>query len=369
MKRSRSRTGPTSDLESVFPEYPNSLYVSVVHCRDAIVSFGAGYGELQLQVERRITQYLRQERLFAVGGYDTYSGDYGSEQFRLNSRACFSLEMSRFRWDKEKQCRLLEDRAEFGLVVFHGELWAVGGHDGTCQFSLRSCERLTARSSTWYMGPEMSEKRSFLAVAVLENEIWAIGGRDGNKVLSSCEVLTDQKDHTLTWIPGPEMSVPRVGHQAAAFKGVMWIVDGKSRSTEYLNKASNQWVRGPNLNLGRRHFRIAACADRLWVVGGMGIQDKLPLSSTEFLDADADTWKSGPSMLVARVGFGLAVLGENLWAVGGGQFELVEDSGRGQSFIIGRNPIKSCEILHKTTWIEGPELDDKTFGLCCCVLP
>ena len=366
MKRSRSRSGPTSDLESAFQKYPHSLRAM---CRDAIISFGAGYGELQLPVERRITQYLRHERLFAVGGYDTYDGDYGSAQFRLNSRACFSFELSQFRWDEEKQCRMLKDRSQFGLVVFRGELWAVGGDDGTCKFSHQSCERLNARSSKWYMGPEMSEKRSFLAVAVLDGEIWAIGGRDGNKVLSSCEVLTNQKDQTLTWIPGPEMSVPRVGHQAAAFKGVMWIIDGKTRSTEYFDKSSNQWVRGPNLKLERKHFRIAVCADRLWVIGGMGIRDKFALSSTEFLDADSDTWKSGPSMLEARVGFGLAVLGGNLWVVGGGQFELVEDSGDGHSIIIGRKPMRSCEILQETTWIKGPDLKDKTFGLCCCVLP
>ncbi len=36
--------------------------------RDAIVAYGAGHGVLSVPVERRITRYLRQERLYAVGG-------------------------------------------------------------------------------------------------------------------------------------------------------------------------------------------------------------------------------------------------------------------------------------------------------------
>ena len=165
MKRSRSRSGPTSELYLLFPENAHPLRVFVAQCRDAIISFGAGYGVLQVPVERRITQYLQQERLFAVGDYETFDGLRGCEQTRCQTRVCFSYEVSFFGWEEERS-DMLECRSDFGLVVFRGELWAVGGlGDNPWKGSLRSCERLDARSSEWLLGP-------FFAVAVLDGAVW-----------------------------------------------------------------------------------------------------------------------------------------------------------------------------------------------------
>ena len=46
---------------------PNTHSVAKDTARDAIVAFGAGYSALLVPVKRRIEQYLRQERLYAVG--------------------------------------------------------------------------------------------------------------------------------------------------------------------------------------------------------------------------------------------------------------------------------------------------------------
>ena len=53
---------------------PNTHSVAKDTARDAIVAFGVGYSALLVPVERRIEQYLRQERLYAVGGHDGYNG-------------------------------------------------------------------------------------------------------------------------------------------------------------------------------------------------------------------------------------------------------------------------------------------------------
>ena len=86
------------------------------NARDAIVAFGAGHGVLSLPVERRIALYLRQERLYAVGGSD------GAD---LPVRSCYSLDVEAGAWVAEAP--MLEPRKSHGVAVLHGERWVVGG--------------------------------------------------------------------------------------------------------------------------------------------------------------------------------------------------------------------------------------------------
>ena len=76
--------------------------------RDATVAFGAGYGAL-LPVERRIVQYLRQQRLLLVGG-----------NIRMDdvSRSCYSLDVVAVVWVTEAPTT--EAREGFGLCVLRG---------------------------------------------------------------------------------------------------------------------------------------------------------------------------------------------------------------------------------------------------------
>ena len=60
-KRSRDERGPTTQ--------PTPHMVAKTTVRDAIVTFGAGYGVLPVPVERRIACYLRCDHLYAIGGW------------------------------------------------------------------------------------------------------------------------------------------------------------------------------------------------------------------------------------------------------------------------------------------------------------
>ena len=107
-KRQREAVGP--------PTAPKTHSVAKTNARDAIVAFGAGHGVLSLPVERRVALYLRQERLYAVGGSD------GAD---LPVRSCYSLDVEAGAWVAEAP--MLKPRKFHGVAVFHGERWAVGG--------------------------------------------------------------------------------------------------------------------------------------------------------------------------------------------------------------------------------------------------
>ena len=227
--------------------------------RDTIVAYGAGHGVLQVPVERRIARYLRQERMYAVGGIDDDDNEV---------RAVFSLDVEADTWVAE--AAMLECRRAHCLSVLHGELWAVGGEDEGGH-EVRSCERLDHATNSWVRGPDMLIARCFFGVGVVNGELWAVGGSTLRSF--SCERLDTV---TGAWVPGPEMTACRnFGNSVAVFRGELWAVGGACVETtlmtscERLDTARNQWVPESAMTFGCSHFGLAVFRGQLWAVGGM----------------------------------------------------------------------------------------------------
>ena len=136
--------------------------------------------------------------------------------------------------------------------MLHGELWVVdGGYRG------RS-ERLDAITNQWVRGPDMDSYRSSFGLAVFNGQLWAVGGAgmDGDAI-ASCEYLDAASN---TWMAGPAMTTTRKSHGLAVLDGQLWAIGGKHTaastslaghedlvSTEYLDATTNVWVAGPDI--------------------------------------------------------------------------------------------------------------------------
>ena len=94
--------------------------MTVLLLRDAIVSFGAGYGVLLIPIERRIAQYLRPERLYAVGGRDGCDDDHQNPTTNT-SRICYSLDSAACAWVTEVP--MITERGDHCLAMVRGDLW------------------------------------------------------------------------------------------------------------------------------------------------------------------------------------------------------------------------------------------------------
>ena len=97
------------------PVPPTTHSVALKNIRDVTVAFGAEYGALLVPVERRITHYLRQQRLYIVGGINS-DGVLCS---------CYSLDVVAGVWVQEAP--MTKERKGFGLCVHRGDLLTVGG--------------------------------------------------------------------------------------------------------------------------------------------------------------------------------------------------------------------------------------------------
>ena len=109
-RRTRKRSWAYDDR--VAPPAPTTHSIAFVNdlvvlanIRNAIVAYGVEYGVLQVPVARRITQYLRQERLFVVG----WSHKRSSSQL---FRSSYSLDVATGAWVEDNHRSTIKNDTE-----------------------------------------------------------------------------------------------------------------------------------------------------------------------------------------------------------------------------------------------------------------
>ena len=182
--------------------------------------------------------------------------------------SCERLDVATNAWMRGPD--MLSERTYLGVCVLNEEVWAIGGsraqHDGPLlhgELWIIYCfstwtERLDAVTNQWVRGPDQLEVRSNFGLAVFQGQLWAVGGCD-NEIdhLSSCEYLDAASD---TWMAGPPMNSSRSGHGLAVLDGELWAVggygqvggladeEGPLQSCERLDATTNTWIRPPHAN-------------------------------------------------------------------------------------------------------------------------
>jgi len=86
-----------------------------------------------------------------------------------------------------KMASLQLARRGCGVAVFHGKIWAVGGHDG--MHSLCDVEIYDPVQNTWSKGPSLTSCRANVGVSVVGDRIYAVGGFTGKTFLNTVEFL------------------------------------------------------------------------------------------------------------------------------------------------------------------------------------
>lgn len=80
---------------------------------------------------------------------------------------------------KENKLAMHDDKFWF---FFKGKLYAVGGSDGT--HALSTTEIYDPETKTWTPGPNMTTPRANVGVAVIGGRLYAVGGFSGKKPIS-----------------------------------------------------------------------------------------------------------------------------------------------------------------------------------------
>ena len=89
---------------------PTPYIAAKATARDAIVTFGAGYGFLYEPIEWRVGEYLQNEFLYAIGGVDAYGRTSSTVE-------CYDASIA----------SLTTARRYHGVIILGGFIYAVGG--------------------------------------------------------------------------------------------------------------------------------------------------------------------------------------------------------------------------------------------------
>ena len=124
-------------------------------------------------------------------------------------------------------------RNQFSTVVFHGEIYAIGGqfnHD-TQQLDQRRVDIFNPKDNAWRSGPELPKGHSHAegATFVHENQIWMIGGHTtptGGSKSQDRDILTLAAGGK--WEKVGELPIPLSSPAAAIINDVLYVGGGAS---------------------------------------------------------------------------------------------------------------------------------------------
>ncbi|KAF6035084.1 KLHL18 [Bugula neritina] len=217
------------------------------------------------------------------------------------------------KWTKSTPMRTLRSRV--GVSVLDGELYAIGGYNGTAR--LDTVEVFEPSTMEWKAVAPLTCPRSALGAASMDGRLYVCGGFDGMTSLDTveCYTKTSNKWRSLT-----RMTRPRSAAGIVAFDGKIYALGGHDGlsifdSVECYNKTTRQWVSVCPMQSRRCRLGAVALNGRLYAAGGYDGQRFL--KTCEYYDPLLNKWKSVAPMTVPRSRVALVASCGKLYAIGG----------------------------------------------------
>lgn len=171
-------------------------------------------------------------------------------------------------------------RSHHGLLSHKGNLWAVGGSNGTCPIC--ETEFYDVLDNTWTDGPSLPSGRSCAANVVYKDAIWVIGGRNSNnKIVNDVYALEKSQ-----WVKKSVFPVPIMLSSAIVVNDQLFMVGGVTgtqaspRVTSEIykyNEILRKWDIWADMYHPRMNHTTAVYGSFLIVVGGHTMHNLMPL--------------------------------------------------------------------------------------------
>ncbi|XP_060584738.1 kelch-like protein 8 isoform X1 [Ruditapes philippinarum] len=291
----------------------NELVRSNLDCRDFLDE--AKY--YQMYIGNLLTDMTLSDRtrprksyagvLFCVGGRGASGDPYKTIE-------CYHPMKDRWYQVTEMHIR----RRHVGVCCFNGQIYAVGGHNGSKH--LGSGEVFDPTTAKWRkMASMVTQKTGVrgLGLACLGGAIYAVGGLDDKTCFDTVERYDPVAN---SWTQVASMNLPRGGVGVAALKGYLYAIGGNDGSSS-LNKCEcydpyvNKWTIVACMGNKRAGAGVGVLDGYIYAVGGF--DDNASLDTCERFDPRSGKWTPVASLSCPRGGVGVAALGGRLYAVGG----------------------------------------------------
>ncbi|EFP00303.1 CRE-KEL-8 protein [Caenorhabditis remanei] len=146
--------------------------------------------------------------IFCAGGRGTAGGPFSSVE---------AYDWRKNQWFPVPD--MMSKRRHVGVVSAHGNLYAIGGHDGDSH--LATAEVFKPSSNLWKRISSMKTARRGIAVASIGAAIYAVGGLDDTTCYKTVERYDIESDE---WSTAADMKVQRGGVGVAVLKNYLFAI-------------------------------------------------------------------------------------------------------------------------------------------------
>ncbi|XP_017788462.1 PREDICTED: LOW QUALITY PROTEIN: uncharacterized protein LOC108571007 [Habropoda laboriosa] len=257
-------------------------------------------GEIPLARHHHSVAYLR-GRIYLVGGADPLEDKLLRKSIAVGN--VWSYDPTTRTWFKEPG--MLTARKDFGLVVSHGRMYAIGGQ-GRNGIALKTVEAFDPTDSTWREVQPMQTARVGPASVKYRDFIWVAGGMTkSKKELFSKDVECYDPINNL-WLKTVPLRSPRCFASFYVLSDCLYMIGGAS-TTENATQSVDSvdvwdgndcvWREHATMSIARHGHSIGSIGDQLLIIGGVTTVFMKTLSSVECYCCNIGKWMKGVSAL------------------------------------------------------------------------
>ncbi|XP_024944577.1 uncharacterized protein LOC107271498 isoform X2 [Cephus cinctus] len=230
-----------------------------------------------------------------------------------------------------------EPRHHHSVAYLKGRIYLAGGADPRdSENDKRSLVMDTVWSydpitRCWFSEPDMLTPRKNFGLVVSHEKIYAIGGQDRNGIaLKTVEVFDPNESK---WQEVQPMQTARVGLASAKYQDLIWVAGGMTRSkkepllreVECYDPPKNLWRKAEPLRASTCFASLYVLAKRLYLIGGAGNARSSfgnenfteSMNNIDMWDPSLCLWRQQAKISFARHGHNVASIGDRLMIIGG----------------------------------------------------
>ncbi|CAK9823145.1 unnamed protein product [Anthophora retusa] len=222
-------------------------------------------------------------------------------------------------------------RHHHSVAYLRGRIYLVGGADPLEDKLLRKSIAVgnvwsyNPTTRTWFKEPGMLTARKDFGLVVSHGKMYAIGGQGKNGIALKTVEAFDPTDST--WREVQPMQTARIGPASVKYRDFIWVAGGMTKSKKELfskdvecyDPINNLWLKTIPLRSPRCFASFYVLSDCLYLIGGASTTENATQSidSVDIWDGNDCVWKKHATMSIARHGHSVGSIGDQLLIIGG----------------------------------------------------
>jgi len=213
-------------------------------------------------------------------------------------------------------------KANFALVSFKDDIFAIGGSEGE-NIATRRLDSYNIVIKKWTERTNTLTATASVMAVILENKIYLPGGCiDDGQALTILQIYDPNSD---SWSSGHPLPAPRCAYGLVSLADKLYLFggwDGKKFTDTVLVYAAKtkQWrTLAKPMPMAVGNLGAAVLNEHIYIAGGSNGQNQF--NQLYLFNPETESWTEKAPMLLPRDGLGLAAVANHLFVIGGNNLD------------------------------------------------